>query len=74
MAAQFPAIKRGMGDIAAPAAGDLDLREELPALLDQGDFGSSASLRAGNGGEAAGSPPACDHDMPSAHSANARTV
>ena len=63
MLAQPPRIEAGVGDVAASAAGDPDLGEELRAAFEDGDFILRIGPCASNRGEESGRASADDCDL-----------
>jgi hypothetical protein len=48
-------IVTSVGDVAAPAAGNTDLSEEITVFFEEQDAGTRRGFREGDGGEKSGS-------------------
>ena len=67
IAAQLASIEAGAGDVATSASRNANFRQELGALLKQGDRDSRRSLRASDGRKETGRATSDDHDTPLVH-------
>ena len=65
-------IEESMGNIAAPAAGDANLAQELRGALEERNLALAICLRAGDRGEKSGCPAADNNDLFTSHGERCR--